>query len=179
MKPYPDRIIDKANRIKLLVLDVDGVLSDGRLYFDNAGGEIKSFNVKDGLGMKLAQQAGITLAIITGRQSRIVAERASALGIQHVYQGHEDKRDAFETLLNTCQISRFDTAYMGDDLPDLTLMQQVGLSMTPADAHWYVKERADWSSEYAGGMGAVREACDLLLIAQRQFDTLCRRYVLD
>ncbi len=176
MSRYPSTIIDKANDIKLLILDVDGVLSDGKLYYTDQEQEIKSFNSKDGLGIKLLQEHDIAVAIITGRNSPIVTKRVKELGIEQVYQGQGDKLAAFEEILTFFQCDQSETAYMGDDLPDLTIMKQVRLSMTPADAHWYVKGEAHWSSTLNGGAGAVRDACDLILLAQNKLQIIHNRY---
>ena len=161
-----------AVSVRLLALDVDGVMTDGRIYYGNSGEEIKAFNIKDGLGIKLLQQAGVKVAIITGRESAIVARRASELGIDDVVQGREDKRTA---LLELCQRHDLDVAecaYMGDDLPDLGAIIAAGLGMTVADACAAVTAAADWSSRHNGGGGAVREACEFILTAKGQWPAL-------
>lgn len=153
----------RARRVRILVLDVDGVMTDGRIYYSNSGDEIKSFNIKDGLGIKLLQQAGVKVAIITGRQSQIVTRRATELSIDEVVQGREDKREA---LLEVCErngLTLEDCAYMGDDLPDLGAIVAAGLGMTVADSCGAVAEAADWISSNNGGQGAVREACEFIL----------------
>ena len=155
-----------AAGIKLLALDVDGVLTDGSIYYGNSGEELKAFNIKDGLGIKLLQQAGVQVAIITGRQSATVARRASELGISHVIQGREDKREALEELCSRCEIQISECAYMGDDLPDLGAIKACGLGMTAADASDAVREAALWQSDKIGGAGAVREACEFILTAR-------------
>lgn len=170
-------IIERARKIKLLVLDVDGVMSDGQLYFSNGGDEIKAFNSQDGQGIKLAQRAGITVAIITGRSSQIVANRAKNLGIEHVIQGREDKLSALEELRQTLPFNYSEIAHMGDDYPDLAIIRRVGLGMTVSNGHWVIRQQAHWQSQYAGGHGAVREACDLLLLAQGQFDAQLQDYL--
>lgn len=156
----------RAAQVRMLVLDVDGVLTDGRLYYSNSGDEFKAFNIKDGLGIKLLQRAGVRVAIITGRVSEIVNRRAAELGIEDVVQGREDKRAA---LLELCQregLTLEDCAYMGDDLPDLGAIVAAGLGMTVADGSAAVREAADWQSPSCGGAGAVREACEFILSAR-------------
>jgi 3-deoxy-D-manno-octulosonate 8-phosphate phosphatase (KDO 8-P phosphatase) len=160
------RAQEKANSIKLLVLDVDGVLSDGRLHYGNSGEEIKAFYTPDGLGIKMAQKAGITVAIITGRKSAIVDRRASELGILHLVQGREDKLVALQELTGKLKVDLAAVAYMGDDLPDLAAIQAAGLGMTVADGDAFVAQHADWRSQRRGGRGAVREACEFILQAQ-------------
>lgn len=159
-----------AAAVKLLALDVDGVLTDGRLYYGNAGEELKAFNIKDGLGIKLLRDAGVQVAIITGRQSEIVRRRASELGIGRVVQGREDKRVALQELRTTLGLEWEDCAYMGDDLPDLGAIRAAGLGMTVADACPQVIEAADWCSGYNGGCGAVREACEFILSARGELE---------
>ncbi len=160
---------NRAAIVRLLALDVDGVLTDGLIYYSSSGDELKAFNIKDGLGIKLIQKVGVRVAIITGRQSEIVARRARELGIEDVVQGREDKRQA---LLEVCQrhnISMEECAYMGDDLPDLGAIIAAGLGMTVADAGSTVREAADWCSRYNGGCGAVREACEFILSAKGEW----------
>lgn len=163
---------NRAARVRLLALDVDGVLTNGLIYYGNSGEELKAFNIKDGLGIKLLQDAGVRVAIITGRQSEIVARRARELGIADVVQGREDKRQA---LLELCQRNGLDIeqcAYMGDDLPDLGAIVSAGLGMTVADACTAVRDAADWLSRYNGGCGAVREACEFILSARGEWSSL-------
>lgn len=160
----------RAARVRMLVLDVDGVLTDGRLYYTDAGEEIKAFNIRDGLGIKLLQRAGVRVAIITGRDSSIVARRSSELGIQDVVQGREDKRAALLELCQRTGMAIEDCAYMGDDLPDLGAVIAAGLGMAVADASARVREAADWVSECTGGRGAVREACEFILAARGDWE---------
>jgi len=157
-----------AARVQLLVLDVDGVLTDGRLYYGNNGEELKAFNIKDGLGIKLLRDTGVKVAIITGRTSQIVKRRATELGIEDVIQGREDKGKALEELGAALGIGTQNCAYMGDDLPDLGAIKTAGLGLTVADACEEVREAADWCSVYNGGCGAVREACEYILDAKGQ-----------
>ena len=162
----------RAAKIRLLALDVDGVLTDGSIYYSNKGDELKAFNIKDGLGIKLLRQSGVKVAIITGRQSDIVARRAQELGIKDVVQGREDKYQALLELCNQHGIGIEECAYMGDDLPDLGAITKAGLGLAVADAVSAVREAADWVSAYSGGCGAVREACELLLSARSDWPKL-------
>ena len=156
----------RACKIKLLSLDVDGVFTDGRLYFSAQGEDIKCFNILDGLGIKLLQASGVEVAIISGRQSAPLELRAKALGIQHFYPGREDKLNALSELLAKTGLSAEQVAHLGDDLPDLPIMLNVGLGMAVANAYNLVKEKAHWQSKSNGGEGAVREACDFIMQAQ-------------
>lgn len=162
-------LTDKARAIELLILDVDGVLTDGRLYFDNAGGEMKAFSTLDGHGIKLLQKAGVRVGIITGRTSELVARRARDLGVSLVIQGREDKWAALEEQLPGLGIAPEAIACMGDDWPDLAIMSRVALALTVPNAHPAVLERAHWVSRNGGGSGAVREACDLILQARGDY----------
>jgi 3-deoxy-D-manno-octulosonate 8-phosphate phosphatase (KDO 8-P phosphatase) len=175
----PDAVNDfreKAQLLQLLALDVDGILTDGSIYYGNSGEEIKAFNIKDGLGIKLLQRAGITVAIITGRQSEIVARRARELGIADVVQGREDKLTALEALCREKSLALEHCAYMGDDLPDLAAISSAGLGLTVSDAAEAVKNEADWVSSARGGRGAVREACEAILQARDQLNSLLAEY---
>jgi 3-deoxy-D-manno-octulosonate 8-phosphate phosphatase (KDO 8-P phosphatase) len=162
----------RAAHIRLLVLDVDGILTDGRIYYGNDGEELKAFNIKDGLGIKLLQGVGVQVAIITGRQSEIVARRARELGITKVIQGREDKRQALLELCLGSDLTVDDCAYMGDDLPDLGAINAAGLGMTVADGSATVREAADWVSSLNGGCGAVREACEFILCARGEWSSV-------
>ena len=149
--------------IRLLVMDVDGVMTDGKITYTDDGQELKSFNIKDGLGIKRAQAMGIETAIITGRSSPMVERRALELGIAHLVQGREDKLAALSDLLDQINLSLDQVAYIGDDLPDLTAIESVKLGACPADAATEVKSKANWISTRSGGDGCVRELCDLLV----------------
>jgi 3-deoxy-D-manno-octulosonate 8-phosphate phosphatase (KDO 8-P phosphatase) len=166
-----------AARIRLVVLDVDGTLTDGRIYIGSRGEELKAFQVQDGLGIKLLRQAGIEVALITARKSALVSIRARELGLTHVVQACRDKRAALNLLCVKLDIPLAEVAYMGDDLPDLPALSMVGLATAPANAHPWVAERVHWQSRAAGGEGAVRELCDLLLVAQQQKDAVLARYL--
>jgi len=166
----------KARGIRLLVLDVDGILTDGRIYYGNDGEELKAFNIKDGLGIKLLQRAGIEVAIITGRKSEIVARRARELGISTVTQGREDKLEALLELCRSRELSVDQCAYMGDDLPDLGAVIACGLGLTAADGCRPVREAADWISEVNGGRGAVRDACEFILAARGEWAAIATSF---
>lgn len=168
--------IQKARAIKLLVLDVDGVLTDGRLWYGNSGEELKAFNIQDGLGIKLLQRAGVEVAIITGRTSQLVTRRGTELGIKHIVQGREDKLVALRALAGELDIALAEIAYVGDDLPDLSAIAAVGLGIAVANAMPYVAQHAAYKTARSGGDGAVREICDLLLQAQDKFDAMLERY---
>lgn len=171
-----DKLLQKIERIRLLALDVDGVLTDGRLYFLPDGGEIKVFNSLDGHGLKMLQRSGVTVALITGRSSTAVARRAAELGISHLHQGSEQKLPVFDGLLAQLGLDYSQAAFMGDDLPDLPLIRRAAVGMTVANAHPLVRRNADWQSTLPGGQGAVREACDLIMQTQGTLDPLLRAY---
>ena len=164
--------MSQFKNLQLLALDVDGVLSDGRLYYTDQGEEFKSFNIRDGLGIKLLQRAGITVAIITGRTSAMVTRRAAELGIAHVVQGREDKLEALLDLCGNLKIDLSNVAYMGDDLPDRKAIMAVGLGATVADAVSDVAAIADWQSRLPGGQGAVRELAEAWLRSLDLWDAL-------
>ncbi|WP_416240428.1 3-deoxy-manno-octulosonate-8-phosphatase KdsC [Oceanimonas baumannii] len=151
--------------IRLLICDVDGVLSDGMIYLGNEGEEYKSFSTRDGFGIKALLNAGIEVAVITGRSSRIVSERMGALGVRHIYQGQSNKLDSYGELLSDLGLTPAQVAYIGDDVVDLPVMQDCGLGVAVADAHPLVLQRALYTTRTPGGRGAVRELCDLLLDA--------------
>ena len=167
------------NKIKLLLLDVDGVMTDGRIVYFNKGGEAKAFDVKDGHGLKLIQRAGIRVGIITGRQSEVVARRAAELGIGIVYQGAKDKLKPFLEIIKELGLEPFEVAYVGDDVVDLPVMRQVGFSATVADAVDDIKPYVDLVTSRPGGRGAVREVCDLLLKQSGRWSSVTSRYFED
>ena len=160
--PKPD-LLARAARVRLLIFDVDGVLTDGALYLDDMGRELKAFNSKDGHGMVMLREAGIPMAIITGRKSELVRIRMESLGIQHIYQGQRDKRPAFRNLLDKTGLTPDQTAYVGDDVVDLPVMIQTGLAIAVQDAHPFVKRHAHWITPHPGGRGAARDTAELLL----------------
>ena len=167
----------RASRIKLIAFDIDGVMTDGGLHYTDDGHELKTFNVQDGLGLKLLQRAGLELAIVTGRNSGVVAARAADLGITHVFQGVGDKRATVEALLVRLGLHWPDCAFMGDDLIDLPVMMQCGLAIAPANARSVVRERAHAVTDSAGGHGAVREAAEFILDAQGKLENLFVAYL--
>ena len=166
----------KAADIKLVIFDVDGVLTNGGLFFGDSGEEYKMFNSKDGHGMKMLQDSGVHIAIITGRSSNVVTQRMINLGIEHVFQGVADKNIAYQELKAQLGINDSNIAYMGDDVIDLPVMTKVGLSMAVADAHSVVIENADWTSQYKGGHGAAREACEMIMQAQGTLAPMIKGY---
>lgn len=172
-----ENIKQKAKQLKLLILDVDGVLTDGRLFFDHNGNEYKSFHARDGHGIKLLRQTGVEVAVISGRKSQSVALRMQALGVEYVYQGHENKVAAFNEIIQAMGIKPEQAAHMGDDLLDLPIMVRVGLSIAVNDANDSVKEYADWCTKMPGGLGAVREVCDFIMQAQGTFDSVLKSYM--
>lgn len=159
-------VYHRAQRIRLAIFDVDGVLTDGSLYFTDSGEELKAFNVRDGHGMKMLQACGVRLAIITSRSSRCVELRARNLGIDLLYQGVADKLATFQELLAQLKLDVAAAAYMGDDVIDLPVMQRCGLALTVAEAPAAVKNHAHYVSQAPGGRGAVREVCELIMQAQ-------------
>lgn len=170
-------VIERVKKLKLLILDVDGVLTDGRLFFDQQGAEYKSFHARDGHGIKMLQETGVEVAVISGRKSAVVSLRMKNLGIQHIYQGHENKVAAFEEILSLMKISAEQVAHVGDDLLDLPLMVRAGLGIAVQDANVVVKNYADCITDIEGGLGAVREVCDFIMQAQGSFDKLLQSYL--
>jgi 3-deoxy-D-manno-octulosonate 8-phosphate phosphatase (KDO 8-P phosphatase) len=170
-------ILKKAADIRLVIFDVDGVLTDGSIYLGSNGEELKAFNIKDGLGMKLLQNSGVQIAIITGRSSQLVANRMQELGIQHLYQGQKEKLPAYQQLKQALGLEDRQIAYVGDDLIDLPLMLRTGLSVAVADAHALVKEHAHWQTHLPGGRGAAREVCELIMEAQGTLEPALESYL--
>ncbi len=162
---WPEALLAKAARIKLVALDVDGIMSDGKIYFSALGDELKGFNILDGLGLKQIMAAGITVAVITGRNSPLTEKRMKDLKIPHLMQGREDKKVALQELVSTLGVAPDAIAYMGDDLPDLPAIRYAGLGVTVPNGYWLVHKHADYCTRASGGAGAVRELCDLLLTA--------------
>jgi len=163
---YDPLLLERAARIQLLALDVDGVLTDGRLHYDSAGNETKSFSTRDGLGMRLLALNGVELALITARSSGIVSRRAAELGIEHLYQDSIKKLDAFHELLAKTGLDAEQVCYVGDDWLDIPVLDRAGLAVTVADGDPVVKKRVHFVTERPGGHGAVREICDLILAAR-------------
>ncbi|MGX5913153.1 3-deoxy-manno-octulosonate-8-phosphatase KdsC [Aliidiomarina sp. Khilg15.8] len=160
------QIIEHFGNVRLLVCDIDGVFSDGRIYLGNDGEELKAFHTRDGFGIKALINSGIEVAVITGRQSRIVENRMRALGVTHIFQGQHDKGNALHELQTTLQLDASQIASMGDDVPDLPILQQAGLGIAVRDAHPSVQQAATYITALPGGFGAVREVSDLILLAQ-------------
>ena len=158
-------VVARAAKVKLVVFDVDGVLTDGRLLLGDNGVEYKAFHSRDGHGMKMLRRTGVELAIITGRRSQLVAERMASLGITHVHQGHASKLPVFERLITDLDLTEEQAAYVGDDVVDLGIMARVGLAVAVANAHPLVLEHAHWRTQSDGGCGAAREVCDLIMHA--------------
>lgn len=169
--------LEKAKKIRLLALDVDGVLTTGALSYSKDDDEKKIFHAHDGLGLKLLIKAGITIALISGRKSNVVMNRAAELGITHLYLGHDDKVPAYEDLKSKLNLEDDAIAYMGDDLPDLPLLRRAGLAFSVPDAPNCVKNCADIVSVKKGGQGAVREICEYILQAQNKLDPIIASFM--
>ena len=170
-------ILAKATQIKLVVFDVDGVLTDGSLFVGDDGQEYKAFHSRDGLGMKLLRKSGVEIGIITARTSEVVKHRMENLDIEHVYQGRLEKLPALEELLAKLGLSFEQTAYVGDDVVDLPVMRQVGLAIAVQDAHPLAKQHAHWQTPHGGGRGAARDVCELIMEAQHTLDTQLKPYL--
>jgi len=170
-------LLEKALHIKALVLDVDGILSDGFVTFTNNGDEIKNFDIRDGLGMKLVQSIGMKVIIITGRKSNIVDKRMSDLGVDFVFQGREDKGTALREACAQLNLLPEDCLYMGDDWPDLSAFALAGVKVTVPNGHVEVRRRADLVTEAHGGRGAVREVCDMLLHAKGEYENVLEKFL--
>ncbi|GAB2998403.1 3-deoxy-manno-octulosonate-8-phosphatase KdsC [Psychrosphaera aestuarii] len=160
-------VTTRAQHIKLLICDIDGVFSDGSVYMANNGEELKAFNTKDGFGLKSLMNIGCEVAVITGRSSKIVEDRMTSLGVKYIYQGMETKLIGYEKLCKELSVTPSQVAFIGDDFPDVPVMKKVGLAVSVADGHPYVKEIAHYCTVTHGGKGAVRELTDLLTMAQK------------
>ncbi len=169
--------IERAKAIRLVIFDVDGVLTDGGLYFDDDGRQYKRFHSRDGHGLRMLGDAGLQTAILTGRRSGVVEHRARELRIDHVIQGQREKLPAFVELCQRQGLTAEQTAYMGDDLLDLPVMRRCGLALAVADAHPLVRQHAHWLSHCNGGGGAVREACEFILRAQGRLEAALARWL--
>lgn len=172
-----DEAVDRAARVRLMIFDVDGVLTDGSLHYGADGEAVKTFNVLDGLGIKLLQRAGVATAIISARKSQIVARRAADLGIVHVLQEAHDKRAAFSRLLEVTGHSAQQCGFIGDDIIDLPVLLQVAFAASVPGAHAEVRARVHYVTQASGGNGAVRELCDFVLRAQGSYDALIASYL--
>lgn len=171
-------LIDKAKKIKLAIFDVDGVLTNGSLFYSKEGSELKEFHVHDGMGIKLLLQAGIHVGIITACQSATVAKRMSDLGVVHVYQGQQNKLLAYEDLKKKLDLTDEKIIYTGDDFPDLPILCRAGIGVTVANAPKMIKQYVAWVTNANGGQGAVREVCDFVLEAQDLYQTAIEPYLL-
>jgi 3-deoxy-D-manno-octulosonate 8-phosphate phosphatase (KDO 8-P phosphatase) len=174
-----DKLKNKIQKITHLILDVDGVLTDGRIIYDDAGRELKCFDVKDGHGMKLLMRSGIDIILLTGRSSKVVEYRAKDLGIDEVYQGAKNKIQFYEQILSRKNLKECQTACMGDDLTDIPILRRAGFSAAPADASEYARRAVDYVTNKNGGYGAVREICELILQVQNKWDEVVARYSIE
>ena len=170
-------ILEKAAKIKLLVFDVDGVLTDGSLIVGDDGQEYKAFFSKDGLGIKMLLQTGVEVAVITARTSNVVIHRMQSLGIKHIYQGQLEKLPAFKQILKELNLSAEQAAYVGDDVIDLPVMLNAGLAITVQDAHPLAKQHAHWQTPQCGGRGAARDVCELIMHAQGTLEEQFQKYL--
>ncbi|MDQ7076027.1 MAG: 3-deoxy-manno-octulosonate-8-phosphatase KdsC [Gammaproteobacteria bacterium] len=170
-------IQQKAAQIRLVIFDIDGVLTSGALFIGDDGQEYKAFHSRDGHGLRMLQDSGVQVAIITGRSSKVVQHRAKDLGIQHVYQGRREKLPAFEELLQATGFSVEQVAYVGDDVMDLPIMIRTGLAIAVQDAHSLVKKHAHWLTPSNGGMGAGRDVCELIMEAQGTLEPALATYL--
>jgi 3-deoxy-D-manno-octulosonate 8-phosphate phosphatase (KDO 8-P phosphatase) len=171
------KLQQRAKPIKLVIFDVDGVLTDGGLFFDEHGREYKVFHSRDGHGMKMLQHSGVRIAVISGRETPVLARRMAGLGVELVYQGRQDKLPVFLQLLSELGLAPEQVAYVGDDVVDLPVMGRVGLGIAVADAHDLVKQYAHWQTPAPGGRGAARDVCDLIMRAQGTLDAELSRYL--
>lgn len=170
-------ILQKAANIKLVIFDVDGVLTDGSLFIGDDGQEYKAFHSKDGHGMRMLQDSGVDIAIITGRISKVVEHRAKDLGIRHVYQGKRDKLPAYKELMQHVGLQDEEVAYVGDDVVDLPVMCRVGLAICVQDGHPFVKQHAHWITEHNGGRGAGRDVCEMIMQAKGLLHEKLQTYI--
>lgn len=177
MKKCEETAIKKAKPIRMAIFDVDGVLTDGKIYFTEEGGEYKAFHSQDGMGMKMLLKANIEIAIITARQSKLVSKRMAELGVKYVFQGQEDKSLAYREIKQKLGLDDYQIAYTGDDLNDLNLIRTSGLGIAVANASPIVQLHADWCTTRFGGAGAVREVCEFILSAKNELESLCEHYL--
>jgi 3-deoxy-D-manno-octulosonate 8-phosphate phosphatase (KDO 8-P phosphatase) len=166
----------KLKEIQMLLLDVDGVLTDGSIIYSDETSETKVFNVKDGFGLKLVMQAGIKVGLVTGRTSKALDRRCRDLGIERLYDGVQQKARLLDQIALKTGVRPERMAFVGDDLPDIPIMRRVGLSIAVADAHERVRRHAEWTTSASGGRGAVREVCDALLKARGKWDKIMEQY---
>ena len=172
---YPVEVLARAARVRLIGFDVDGTLTDGGLHYDAHGGESKRFHVQDGLGLVLLRRAGIATALVSARRSEATLARGRELGIDHLHLGEQDKLGCLRRIAAERGLGLDEVAFMGDDLPDLPVLRAVGLAIAPANVHPWLRADVHWITALAGGEGAVRQACDLLLHAQGKVEALLAR----
>lgn len=170
-------VLAKAKKIKLVIFDVDGVLTDGSLFYGDDGQEYKAFNSQDGHGMKMLQESGVLVGVITGRTSNVVAHRMKNLNITHVYQGKLHKLPAYEELIQKLSLSPEQVAYVGDDVVDLPIMIRVGLAISVPGGHELAKRHAHWVTSRQAGFGAAREICELIMKAQGSYEPAIDKYL--
>ncbi|QEY25099.1 3-deoxy-manno-octulosonate-8-phosphatase KdsC [Neisseria zalophi] len=177
MQELSPEIQTRAAKIKLLIMDVDGVLTDGRIFIRDNGEEIKSFHTLDGHGLKMLQASGVQTAIITGRDAPSVGVRVKQLGIRHYYKGIHDKRAAYADLCAQAGVSEQECAFIGDDVVDLPVMVRCGLPVAVPEAHWFTLQHAAYVTQKSAGKGAVRELCDLIMQAQGNLENALQEYI--
>ena len=175
----PSKVLGLASKLKLLLFDVDGVLTDGRLVIGDDGQEYKAFNSRDGHGIKMLQRHGVAVGIITGRTSEVVNHRVKDLDIKYVHQGCQEKLPAYRQLIADLALSPEQTAYVGDDVVDLPIMLQAGLAIAVQNAHALTKQHAHWITPSIGGYGAAREVCEMILFAQQAYQKEMQKYLFD
>lgn len=175
----PEHLLQRARNTRLVIFDIDGVLTDGSLFYSDDGQEYKAFHSKDGHGIRMLLEGGLEMALITGRQSELVLHRADNLKIprDRIWQGYRDKRPAFADLLAKTGLKPENIAYVGDDVVDLPVMTQVGFAIAVNDAHYYVKQHAHWITHTPGGRGAAREVCEMLLHAHGKLQAKLESYL--
>ncbi len=170
-------ILEKAKNIELVIFDIDGVMTDGSLFFDNNGDEYKAFNSLDGHGLRMLQECGVRVAVITGRKSELVKHRMHDLGVNLLYQGYRDKTPAFKDLLEEVKLDKDQVTYVGDDVVDLPIMSQLNFAIAVQNAHPFVKQHAHWITDRSGGHGAVRDVCEFIMEAKGLLDDKLRSYL--
>jgi 3-deoxy-D-manno-octulosonate 8-phosphate phosphatase (KDO 8-P phosphatase) len=176
LNDFPADVRERAAKIRLAVFDVDGTLTDGRIYVGASGGMMSAFHVLDGMGLNLLRKYGVAVALVSARQGKVVTQRARELGIKHTYVGVKDKLKCIDTIGKRLGVPREEMAYMGDDLNDLRAIESVGLGVAPANAHPWVRERAHWRTRHEGGNGAAREVCDLILAAREKAEDILKDF---
>jgi len=175
--PLPEDVVTRAAAVRMLIFDVDGVLTDGSVTYGAGGEEYKTFHIRDGQGIKCLLEAGLDAALVSARSSAALSARAAELGVPHVETGVADKPAAFRDLIRRCGLSAAQCGYVGDDLVDIPVMLRCGFAVAVADAHFTVRSVAHWVTPSPGGRGAAREACDAVLYAQQKFDAIIDRHM--